>query len=103
LGMHHAPTTQDLPNTVFTTAHSAMNIEPVNFYGSPHKNTKHQIRVNYDNGAVNDIAFFGTEAPKCPVDLTKTRGDFSAYKGDVVVRKFPYDPRNWYYQTHTLG
>ncbi|RPA87874.1 copper amine oxidase [Ascobolus immersus RN42] len=104
LGMHHAPTTQDLPNTVFTTAHSAMNIEPVNFfYGSPHKNTKHQIRVNYDNGNVNDISFFGTEAPKCPVDLTKTRGEFSEYKGDIVVRKFPYDPRNWYYQTHTLG
>ena len=31
LGMHHMPHTGDLPNTVFSTAHSSMLIEPLNY------------------------------------------------------------------------
>ena len=32
LGLHHIPGTQDLPNTVFTSAHTAVQIVPSNYF-----------------------------------------------------------------------
>ena len=32
LGVHHIPHTGDLPNTVFTTAHTAIQIAPSNYF-----------------------------------------------------------------------
>ncbi|KAF2646794.1 amine oxidase catalytic domain-containing protein [Massarina eburnea CBS 473.64] len=47
LGMHHIPHTGDLPNTIMTSAHSALRIEPLNYLEyDPSIATSQQIRVN---------------------------------------------------------
>ncbi|GME48726.1 Major facilitator superfamily [Neofusicoccum parvum] len=46
LGMHHVPHTGDLPNTVFTTAHSGLHIAPLNYLpGDPSRETVNMCLV----------------------------------------------------------
>lgn len=61
LGMHHMPHTGDLPNTMFTAAHSAMRLEPFNYlYGDPSVASNQQVRIRYnDDGSVADVEEFG--------------------------------------------
>ncbi|RPA74463.1 amine oxidase catalytic domain-containing protein [Ascobolus immersus RN42] len=104
LGMHHMPTSQDLPNTVMTTAHSAMFLEPINFNKwNPAKQSRKKVRVEYEAGKVNAVEFFGMKEPACrAVDGVVGKEAFGEYKGDVANQKFAYDPRNWYYKTHYI-
>lgn len=45
LGMHHVPHTGDLPNTVFTTAQSAVHFMPVNYFeGDVSRRTRQMVR-----------------------------------------------------------
>jgi primary-amine oxidase len=49
LGMHHIPHTGDLPNTMFTAAHSSMRFEPLNYLeGDPSVASNQQVRVDYN-------------------------------------------------------
>ncbi|KAF1951643.1 amine oxidase catalytic domain-containing protein [Byssothecium circinans] len=51
LGMHHIPHTGDLPNTIMTSAHSALRIEPLNYIEyDPSIATSQQIRINQTSG-----------------------------------------------------
>lgn len=68
--MHHMPHTGDLPNTVFSTAHSAMTIEPFNYLpGDPSRATTQQIRINSDSGGNRSVTEFGAKHVTCSVDL----------------------------------
>lgn len=100
--MHHAPNTADLPNTVFTTAHAGVMFEPVNFHlQNPSKQTVHAVRVSYDDGDIKDIETYGVKAPSCDYNLENVHPDLSTYRGDVVIRKFPYDPNvRLYYSSY---
>ncbi|KAL4959101.1 copper amine oxidase [Aspergillus stella-maris] len=60
LGMHHVPHTGDLPNTVFTTAHSGVQFMPLNYLpGDPSRETVNMVRVDYSNGAATAVKTFG--------------------------------------------
>jgi len=61
LGMHHMPHTGDLPNTMYTAAHSAMRLEPINYLnGDPSVASNQQVRIRYnDDGSVADVEEFG--------------------------------------------
>ncbi|KAF1943394.1 amine oxidase catalytic domain-containing protein [Clathrospora elynae] len=61
LGMHHMPHTGDLPNTMFTAAHSAIRFEPLNYLeGDPSVASKQQVRILYDDeGSVESVEEFG--------------------------------------------
>ncbi|CAG5184025.1 uncharacterized protein ALTATR162_LOCUS10872 [Alternaria atra] len=61
LGMHHLPHTGDLPNTMFSSAHSAMRLEPLNYLvGDPSVSSNQQVRVEYDaEGAITNVDEFG--------------------------------------------
>ncbi|KAF2022351.1 amine oxidase catalytic domain-containing protein [Aaosphaeria arxii CBS 175.79] len=49
LGMHHMPHTGDLPNTMFTAAHTAVRFEPLNYLeGDPSVASNQQVRVTYN-------------------------------------------------------
>ncbi|KAH7128703.1 copper amine oxidase, partial [Dendryphion nanum] len=51
LGMHHVPHTGDLPNTIMTTAHSSMRLEPFNYLlGDPSIGTAQQVRIDKETG-----------------------------------------------------
>lgn len=54
------------------------------------------MRINYDSGNVS-VNSFGVTPLSGVFDLGKTSADLTKYVGDVVIRKFPYDPDNWYY------
>jgi len=64
LGMHHLPHTGDLPNTMFSSAHSAMRFEPLNYLvGDPSVSSNQQVRIKYDDqGAVTSVDEFGKMA-----------------------------------------
>ncbi|KAF2146772.1 uncharacterized protein K452DRAFT_323862 [Aplosporella prunicola CBS 121167] len=100
LGMHHIPHTGDLPNTVFTTAHSGLQIMPLNYLsGDPSRETVNMVRIDYKNGSVSAVDTFGQAQMTCNADIATFEPDLYSYKGDVVIRKFPYDPNNPYYET----
>jgi primary-amine oxidase len=67
LGMHHMPHTGDLPNTMFTAAHSAMRFEPLNYLdGDPSVASNQQIRIDYnEDGSVASVKEFGKEMGMC--------------------------------------
>lgn len=48
--MHHIPGTNDLPVTMFSSAHSAMRLEPLNYLedGDPSVQSNQQVRIDYD-------------------------------------------------------
>ncbi|KAL5604892.1 hypothetical protein BROUX41_001777 [Berkeleyomyces rouxiae] len=100
LGMHHVPHTGDLPNTVFTTAHSGIQFMPSNYFlVDQSRRTNNMIRIQYGNGTAAKVVDFGQKAENCTLDYEPATVDLWQYKGDVVVRKFPYDPNNPYYET----
>jgi len=55
------PHTGDLPNTLFSSAHSAMRFEPFNYLdGDPSMATNQQVRIDYDDaGNVEYVEEFG--------------------------------------------
>ncbi|ORY72898.1 copper amine oxidase [Leucosporidium creatinivorum] len=103
LGMHHVPHTGDLPNTVQTTAQSAIIFSPHNYLlGDPSRQTKQMIRLDYNSSADNIVSTahtFGSHQASGSINLTALQTDFYAYSGDVNVRKFPYTPLEPYNQT----
>ncbi|KAL8725316.1 MAG: hypothetical protein Q9181_006455 [Wetmoreana brouardii] len=93
LGMHHIPDQSDLPNTVFTSAHSSMIIAPQNYLlGDPSRSTIHQTRINFVNGSVTDALTFGAKQPTCSVDLSVTAPNLKSFVGEVYIEKYPYHP-----------
>jgi len=65
--MHHAPHTGDLPNTLMTSAHSSIRIEPFNYLLSdPSVATSQQVRVNRTSGEVEK---FDAKTANCSIDL----------------------------------
>lgn len=103
LGMHHVPHTGDLPNTVFTTAHSGLQIMPLNYLPrDPSRETVNQVRIQYAGGNTSQVIEFGQQEPTCSIDIESAQPDLEKYVGDVVVRKFPYDPNNPYFETDSI-
>ncbi|KAB8209259.1 hypothetical protein BDV34DRAFT_188801 [Aspergillus parasiticus] len=97
--MHHVPHTGDLPNTVFTTAHSRVQFTPLNYLaGDPSRQTVNMVRVNYANGSATAVKTFGQAEEVCTVPITGIEEELWRYQGDVVVRKFPYNPNDPYYE-----
>ncbi|KAH7177223.1 copper amine oxidase [Fusarium sp. MPI-SDFR-AT-0072] len=91
LGMHHMPHTGDLPNTVFSTAHSAMLIEPLNYLlGDPSQASSQQVLIKTTDGKP-EITRYGAKEATCPVDLAQLNPDLSSYSNSVSVLKYPFD------------
>jgi len=107
LGMHHVPHSGDLPNTVMTTAHSAIQFMPSNYFaGDLSRRTVHQVRIDYEDGITSHVEEFGQltnqEDLTCKLEFTPLEPDLWAYTGDIVVRKFPFDPNNPYFDTESI-
>ncbi|KAJ5678298.1 membrane copper amine oxidase [Penicillium maclennaniae] len=104
LGMHHIPHTGNLPNSVFTTAHSGVQFMPLNFLlGDPGRETVNMVRIYYDDGNVSAVQTFGQHGDTCELDFTPAEFSLWDYVGDVVVRKFPYDPNDPYDETDSIS
>ena len=96
VGMHHVPTSADLPNTVTTSAHAGVRFVPTNYFdGDVSRRSRNVVRVTYGNGAVLDVQQ-NDRAQVC-------EADFWNYRGDVAVRKYPFDPNNPFYDTRRIG
>ena len=103
LGMHHVPHTGDLPNTVFTTAHSGIQFMPSNYFlMDQSRQTVNMVRIDYSDGNTSNVETFGQKDETCTVDFTPPENDLYGYTGDVVIRKFPYDPNDPYYETDSI-
>jgi primary-amine oxidase len=113
LGMHHMPHTGDLPNTVFSTAHSAITIEPFNYLpGDPSQASTQQVLIKTTDSQA-EITRYGAKNTTCPVDLVRFNSwyisdqrfdaddcyslqsqlnpDLSQYSNTISVLKFPFD------------
>lgn len=65
LGMHHVPTTSDLPNTLTTVGHSSIKFLPHNLFSAGQsRQTINRIRVNYDDDRVIGTETFGQPEPE---------------------------------------
>lgn len=86
--MHHMPHTGDLPNTVFSTAHSAITIEPFNYLpGDPSRATTQQVRINSGGqGGNSSVTSFGAKPVTCSVDSVRTFPSI----GYSFVLRIPY-------------
>ncbi|GIZ42789.1 hypothetical protein CKM354_000604400 [Cercospora kikuchii] len=63
LGMHHVPTTGDLPNAVTTNGHSSIRLTPHNLFlldQSVHSSSR--VRIDYEKYHVTEINLFGQQA-----------------------------------------
>lgn len=111
LGMHHVPDTADLPNTVSTLAQAGLTIAPQNYLpsGDASRASRQQVRINHGSGGGGGearVTWFGggddvgeeDNEPEGMFNLTAARSDVEEYTGGFVVRKFPYDPANWYWE-----
>ncbi|KAK4047619.1 hypothetical protein OIV83_005277 [Microbotryomycetes sp. JL201] len=106
LGMHHVPNTADVPNTVQIGAQASMLFMPHNFFdGDVSRRSQHMLRLDYDSSAdfiVSQVDTFGVSQPSGMFNLTAAQVDYNEYKGDVNVRKFPYDPLNPFNETRGI-
>lgn len=106
LGMHHVPHTGDLPNTVFTTAHSGITFSPLNYFDMDQsRQTVNMVKINYGGGETSEVDTFGqkTSDGRCgSLTYEPVPDGLENYKGDVVVRKFPYDPNDPFYETDSI-
>ncbi|KAH8586808.1 copper amine oxidase [Bisporella sp. PMI_857] len=92
LGMHHMPHSGDLPNTVFSTAYSALTIEPLNYLpGDPSRATAQQIRVDNGNNGTQTVVTFGAKPASCAVGPDQLNPNTAASRGSLAVHKYPYD------------
>ena len=85
LGMHHLPHTGDLPNTVFTSAHAAVQLQPSNYYlRDVSTETMSQIEIDFrGNGSVKLVNTFGQEEALCSVNLAKEAPDLYQFEDTV--------------------
>lgn len=84
-----------------------MQFAPSNYFSiDQSRNTVNQIRIDYANGTVSAVETFGQKQQSkddtCELDYAPLEADYWAYTGDVVVRKFPYDPNDPYYETDSI-
>ncbi|KAM5346287.1 hypothetical protein ACJ41O_009292 [Fusarium nematophilum] len=92
LGMHHIPHTGDLPNTVFSTAYSALTIEPLNYLpGDPSRATSQQIRIGSSRNGTANVKTFGAKPASCVPDLAQINPKVNGAGGSIAVHKYPYD------------
>lgn len=99
------PHTGDLPNTVFTTAHSGFQLMPSNYFDMDQsRRTVNMVRIEYEDGAATGVETFGSQQSSgtCDLSYTPVEPNLWDYKGDVVVRKFPFDPNNPFYETDSI-
>lgn len=99
------PHTGDLPNTVFTTAHSGFQLMPSNYFEMDQsRRTVNMVRIEYEEGVTSSVETFGSlqASDTCEISYTPTEVNLWDYKGDVVVRKFPYSPNDPYYEVDSI-
>ena len=82
MGMHHVPHTGDLPNTVYTTARSAIQIIPSNYFvRDQSRDTVNMVQLDwkYENMTSSfDVDYFGQHHQVCSTNFSAVSG--SGYK-----------------------
>lgn len=82
LGMHHLPSSADIPNTLFNIAHTSVQIVPVNFHEvDPSLATAHRVRIdlNATTGAVDKVELFGQDEGMCEMNIGGQREALYGY------------------------
>lgn len=89
LGMHHLPSTADLPNTMFSIAHSGVQFVPANYLSSdPSRQTVNMVRIDYASSgtsaagtpAVVDV--FGQQDLQCQLQFVPAELGLNTYVGE---------------------
>lgn len=66
------PHTGDLPNTLMTSAHSGIRLEPLNYlFSDPSIASSQQVKINLADGSVER---FDAQTANCSVDLVSESG-----------------------------
>ena len=78
MGMHHVPHTGDLPNTVYTTARSAIQIIPSNYFvRDQSRDTVNMVQLDwkYENMTSSfDVDYFGQHNQVCSTNFSAVSG-----------------------------
>lgn len=76
LALHHLPTTQDVPGTIFTTANSEIVMTPYNYFDSEQSRDTRQQFLYLDRGGDPTTDLFGTQLQSMRYDISPL--DFSS-------------------------
>lgn len=82
-----------------------MQFMPSNYFEiDQSRRTVNMVRINYQDGVTSAVETFGQKGTSgtCEIDYAPTEAELWDYKGDVVVRKFPYDPNDPFYETDSI-
>lgn len=69
-------------------------LTPINYLpGDPSKQTVNMVRLNYGYENGSEVMLFGQQVlnAECDISVAAQEADLSQYKGEGVVKKFPYD------------
>lgn len=76
MGMHHLPHTGDLPNTVYTTARSAVQIIPSNYFvRDQSRDSVNMVQLNWKDTHF-DVKYFGQHHQVCSANLSALPEDY---------------------------
>jgi len=78
---------------------------PSNYFAMDQsRQTVNMVRIDYDNGTTTLVETYGQKNAEatCALNFEPAEPDLYGYVGDVVIRKFPYDPNNPYYETDSI-
>lgn len=80
LALHHLPNTQDLPNTIFTTAESSIIFTPFNYFDSEQsRDTLQQLYYKYED---SEWDFHGVDVnPQCELQIPELKFSGISYEG----------------------
>jgi primary-amine oxidase len=76
---------------------------PSNYFsGDVSRQTVNMVRIDYGGGNESEVETFGQKDGTCALDFEPSEPDLGGYVGDVVIRKFPYDPNHPWYETDSI-
>lgn len=76
---------------------------PSNYFSMDQsRQTVNMVRIEYGGGNASTVETFGQKDDTCALNFTPVEPDLVGYKGDVVIRKFPFDPNDPFFETDSI-
>ncbi|ANZ77817.1 BA75_04703T0 [Komagataella pastoris] len=90
LGLHHLPNSNDLPNTIFSTAHASFMLTPFNYFDSENsRDTTQQVFYTYDDETEeSNWEFYGNDWSSCGLEVPEPNfEDYTYGRGTRINKK----------------
>ncbi|AOA62681.1 Lysyl oxidase [Komagataella phaffii CBS 7435] len=89
VGLHHLPNSNDLPNTIYSTAHASFMLTPFNYFDSENsRDTTQQVYYEYDADTKESTwEFYGNDWSSCDLEIQEPNFDDFTYGEETRINK----------------